>query len=756
MALQPGTRLGPYEILAPLGAGGMAEVYRARDPRLGRDVAVKVLPAAAVADANRLARFAQEARTVASLSHPNLLAIFDVGTGDTPYLVTELLEGETLRQRLERGALSPSDTVAIGLQVAAGLTAAHARGVVHRDLKPDNILVGADGRAKILDFGLATTASDSAASKDGTTTARTLPGVMLGTLGYLSPEQARARPVDQRTDIFAFGAVLFEMLTGARAFHGDSPADTIALILHRPPADLSFGAAVPPALADVVRRCLEQEPDKRYQSAHELALALESISQEASARPLPAAAPPVPASVAVLPFTNLSADAEDQYFSDGLAEDLVNALARLSGLRVASRTSSFRFRGQELDVREIGNDLGVGTVLEGSVRRAGTRLRLTVHLTSVENGYHVWSERYDRELADVFEVQDEVVRAIVAAIAPQLVGEDLTRVRRATTVPAAYDLYLKGRELWNQRSPAVIGAAIRSFEEAIALDPQFAAAYAGLADCYSILWVYGWMPPAQARPRAEEAVRKAFEIDPQLPEAHRARGTFIFQFDQHWRTAGESFVTALALDPHDSLGAATYAMFLATEYRAEEARLHFARALDRDPHSAQVHFLVASAACAMQDSETALRHAERALALQPDALGPRWPQSVGLLMQSRHDEAIELGEQIIARARAPVFVGVLGLIYGRAGRIADARRLSQELHDRAARGEFISPAAHLALELGLGAAGDVVKWLDACADGGAAPFGVAATTRWLLEGQRANPEIDRLLDRINDGARPPA
>jgi serine/threonine-protein kinase len=753
VALDPGTRFGPYEIVAPLGAGGMGEVYRARDPRLGREVAIKVLPSGS-AHGDRLARFVQEARTIAALSHPNLLAIFDVGTGDPPYLVTELLEGETLRTRLARGPLTPTDAVAVGLQIAAGLAAAHGRGIVHRDLKPENLFVTTDGRVKILDFGLATTVAtpDTAGVTAAVTAARTLPGVVLGTLGYLSPEQARARPVDHRTDLFACGAVLFEMLTGQRAFRGDSPADTLALLLHRSPSELSFGPTVPPGLADVVRRCLQQDPARRFQSAPALAHALEGISLEAS-RPIARPPTAAPASVAVLPFVNLSAAPDDQYFGDGLAEDLVNALARMPGLRVASRTSSFRYRGRDVDLRDAGRELGVRAVVEGSVRRAGSRLRLTVHLTDVEDGYHLWSERYDRELTEVFDVQDEMVSAIVAAIAPALVGEDGRTAHRPTTNLQAYDLYLKGRHLWNQRSPTVVGAAIACFEGAIALDPGFAAAFAGLADCYSILRVYGWMPAAQAQPRALEAVRRALALDPQLAAAHRAQGIYTFHFEPRWRAAEESFLTALALDPSDAIGAATYGMFLATAYRGDEARAQLARAIELEPHAAQVHFLVASTACALCDAEMAEHHAARALELQPDALGPRWPQTVAMLMTGRHDEVVTLGEQIVARARAPIFVGVLAMIYARAGRLDDARRLGEELYERAGRGEYVSPASLLALALGLGDLELIHRCLAACDNGGAAPFAVVATNRWLLDTYRGHPEIDALLDRLLDGAR---
>ena len=753
MTLTPGTRLGPYEIVAPIGAGGMGEVYRARDPRLGRDVAVKVLPRAAIDDPDRLARFAQEARTIAALSHPNLLAIFDVGTGEVPYLVTELLDGETLRRRLERGPLGPGDAVAFALQIAAGLAAAHARGVVHRDLKPDNIFVTADARVKILDFGLATTMAAGSPDSTDTTAARTLPGVVIGTIGYLAPEQARARPVDHRADIFACGAVLFEMLTAQRAFRGDSPADTIALLLHRPPSELSFGPGVPPALVAAVRRCLEQDPGRRFQSAHDLALALEAVSHDGTHAVRVASSAPT-ASVAVLPFVNLSAAADDQYFSDGLAEDLVNALTRWPGLRVASRTSSFRFRGRELDVRKAGRELGVGAVLEGSVRRIGTQLRLTVHLTGVEDGYHIWSERFDRELADVFEVQDEVVGAIVAAIAPTLVGAEGGVVRRATSNLHAYDLYLKGRHLWNQRSPSVVGAAIACFEGAIALDPAFAAAYAGLADCYSILRVYGWMAAEQAQPRALEAVTRALALDPQLAAAHRAKGIYTFHFEPHWRAAEDAFVAALALDPHDAICDATYGMFLATAYRFDEARVRLARALERDPFSAQVHFLVASTACAMCDADAAARHAARALELQPDALGPRWPQTVALLMQGATTRSSNSASRW-SRAAGP--------------------RSSSACWRWSTAGPDVSPtpgAWARSCTNGPAAAStsrrracwrwpsawamprSVHRCLAACADGGAAPFAVVATNRWLLEGYRGDAAMDALLDRINDGARP--
>ena len=352
LALSNGTRLGRYEIVGAIGAGGMGEIYRAHDPRLGRDVAIKIISGPAGVD-DGLRRFEQEARAVAALSHPNVLAIFDVGTGKVPFLVTELLRGETLRALVERGPLSAQRTTDLGLQLVAGLAAAHARGIVHRDLKPENVFVTADGGLKILDFGLARRTCHGRGNERSTIGPQTVRGTVLGTAGYMAPEQVRGREVDHRADVFACGAMLFEMLTGRRAFHGDSSADTMSAVLNDPPSALVFSAAVPAALARIVRRCLEKDAGARFQSARELGAALESASKDTA----PSFAQPggrQQTSMAVLPFANVSAEADNQFFSEGLSEDLINALTRVSGLRVASRSSSFRFRGSDADIRQIG------------------------------------------------------------------------------------------------------------------------------------------------------------------------------------------------------------------------------------------------------------------------------------------------------------------------------------------------------------------------------------------------------------------
>lgn len=744
MPLQTGTRLGPYEIVELLGAGGMGEVYRARDPRLGRDVAIKVMTA--LSDRSQALRFQQEARAVAALSHPNVVAIFDVGGDERPFLVTELLRGQTLRSLVERGPVPPAGAVDLSLQAAAGLGAAHEMGIVHRDLKPENLFLMADGRLKILDFGVA-----KMVSADGgvTRTATTSPGMVLGTVGYMSPEQVRGLEADARSDIFALGAVLYELLTARRAFDGPTPADRLAAVLHESPAALHFPAAVPASLVSLVQRCLQKAPEARFQSAREFALAVEALTL---AQPTAAvgAGNAGHSSIAVLPFANLSADPDNEYFSDGLAEDLTSALARLAPLRVAASTSAFRFRRGGRDLREVGRELGVETVLEGSVRRAGGRLRITTRLVDVASGYQLWADRYDRKLADVFDVQDEIVESIVQAIAPTLVPVARAAAHRGTRNLEAYELYLKGRYFWNQRSPAVLPAALRSFEEAVARDPDYALPYCGLADCYTILHAYGWMPPAMCRPKAEQSVERALALEPGLPEARLSRALYVFHFERHWRQARRSFAEALEARPRMAIGQVQYALFLATAYEFQEARERIDLALGLDPDASIIHFLAASACCLTGDFEGAERHATRALELQPESLGARWPLTIALLATGRTSDAIAVGETVVARSRAPVFLGVMSMVYGRAGRLADAQRLARELDERRARGEFVVPFADLGVHLGLENRAGVRDALAACVDGGAAPMAVAGPTRFLLDGYRSDPEIALLLDRLHD------
>lgn len=404
-----GTGLGDFEVLSALGSGGMGEVYRARDRRLERDVAIKVLPRLPSFDPERLHRFEQEAKAAAALNHPNILVVFQMGTyEDVSYLVSELLEGDTLREQVKHGPIALKKAIDYGVQIAHGLAAAHERGIVHRDLKPENLFVTKDARIKILDFGLAKLTHAEGETQLTEQILDTEPGAVLGTAGYMSPEQVRGQAADHRADIFALGAILYETLTGRRAFCKSTTAETMSAILNEEPTPISqIMPSVPPGLQRAMQRCLEKDPEQRFQSATDLAFALEVSSESGSV------STSGNASIAVLPFTNMSTDSENEFFAEGITEEIINALTQIDELHVAARTSAFSFKGKSVDLRIVGERLNVKTVLEGSVRKAGSRVRITAQLINVADGYHLWSERYDRELKDIFEVQDDVAFSIV-------------------------------------------------------------------------------------------------------------------------------------------------------------------------------------------------------------------------------------------------------------------------------------------------------------------------------------------------------
>jgi serine/threonine protein kinase/tetratricopeptide (TPR) repeat protein len=753
-----GQTLGPYTVLSKVGAGGMGEIYRARDPRLGRDVAIKVLPVSVSSDPGRLQRFEREARAVAALSHPNILAVFDVGSSPTPYLVTELLEGETLRGALEKGPLPPKRTVEVAMQLVAGLVAAHDRGIVHRDLKPENVFLTRDGVVKILDFGLAKAAAsaDGSGEGDGPTVTRagaTEAGTVVGTVGYMSPEQVRGQTADPRSDLFATGAMLYEMLSGRRAFQGATPADTMSLVLREAPPELTLPPGTSSALSRVTYRCLEKNPADRFQSARDLKFSLESMAEGSGVAPPATNADE--SSVAVLPFANLSADADNQYFSDGLSEELITALARLPGLRVASRTSSFRFRDGAADVRDIGSQLHVTSVLEGSVRRAGQRLRVTAQLVNVADGYQLWSERYDREMTDVFEIQDGIVGAIVKALAPALTGEASRAVRRGTENPEAYELYLKGRHYWHQRSPATVRLAAQNFQQAIALDPVYALPYCGLADCYGILRVYGWTRAEENRDLAAAAVASAIRLGPDLAEANFSQAFYTFYFARRWREAAQSFARARALDPRSSLNHGYSALFATMERQMADARRFADCARELDPLSPFIHGLSSCAFYVMGDFDEAERSSRRALELQSDYLLGLWTHGLALCGLARFDEGLAALEHAIAVSRAPFFLGAYGLGLARAGQTDRALGVLKELEERASRGEYVPAHTRLNVHVGLGDLAAVRRELAQALDEVTPPFSLWVTNGVFLDACRSDPEVDRLLDAWYEGA-PPA
>ena len=626
-SLLPGTSISHYQIVEKIGAGGMGEVYRAHDPRLGRDVALKVLPAALTGDPDRLRRFEQEARAAAALNHPNILAIYDVGTWQygIPYVVAELLEGETLRARLQNGPLPIRTAILIASQICMGLAAAHDKGIVHRDLKPDNLWLTKDGGVKILDFGLAKLLPEKLVPPDLEATAtETTSTRIMGTLGYMSPEQIRGRSLDQRTDIFSLGAVLYELLSGRRAFQGPTPADTISAILTRDPAELSStNEAIPAVVSGIVRRSLEKNPDDRFHSARDVAFALTAASDPAipevnnssritafnrklllmfflvitafaclwlwspaSIRRVLGRTSTVRA-IAVLPLENLSGNSEQDYFADGMTDELITELANIPDVRVISRSSVKQFRATQQPLSEIANKLHVDAVLEGSVLKQGDRVRITTQLVRASNDLHIWAHTYEGGLSDIIRLQNDVARSVAGAINAKLnpASEQSPQAHPTPVPPAAYDAYLKGLYSSGKLTPDDMQKSYDSFSAAIAADPNFAPAYAGLAEAYS--WAAGleFLPSNQALPKAEAAANRALELDPQIAMAHHALAWVDYALKWDYSSAENEFRRAITLAPNNSTAHLWYGMFLAQRNRPAESLAEMARAKELDPFS---------------------------------------------------------------------------------------------------------------------------------------------------------------------------
>ena len=551
--VKPGTRLGPYEIVALLGAGGMGEVYRARDTRLGRDVAIKVLPAKLASDPDRLRRFEQEARAVAALNHPNILAVYDVGAHEgAPYLVTELLDGETLRDRLKSGGLTVRKVVETAIQIAQGLAAAHEKGIIHRDLKPANIFVTKDGHAKILDFGIAKLAAPKGRVElEGAPTVveATEAGTTLGTVGYMSPEQLRGQPVDHRTDIFSFGCVLYEMLSGKRAFAGETAADTITAVLSKDPAPLSGPSIeITPGLEGLVRRSLEKRPGDRFSSAHDLALALNAIAEGLLTGRPPSDAPAK--SIVVLPFDNLSPDPENAFFADGLTEELIADLSKVRTLRVISRTSAMLLKGSKKDVPTIAREFNVRYVLEGSVRRAGNSLRITAQLIDAAEDAHLWAEKYTGTLDDVFAIQEKVSGSIVTALKLQLTPEEAVRLATHPIPDAlAYEFYLKAKQEILKWTEAGLETALRHLKSGLEIVGPNAVLYAGMAYVHCQYSNLGVRNEEDCRKEAEGCLNRAFELDPESSQGHLVQG-LLLAFENP-REGIKDLQRVLEKDPND-------------------------------------------------------------------------------------------------------------------------------------------------------------------------------------------------------------
>ena len=660
MPLSIGDKLGHYEVLSLLGQGGMGEVYRARDNRLDREVAIKVLPHALARDPDRLARFEREAKVLASLNHPYIATIYGLEeSAQGKALAMELVEGATLKSPVPL-----AEALRIAIQIAEALEAAHKRGVIHRDLKPANIMVTQSG-IKLLDFGLAKV---EAGPEGDETATQTQAGAVLGTAAYMSPEQAQGRQVDARSDIFSLGAVLYELLTGRRAFRGESMASTLASILRDEPGPVDTS----PEIQSLVARCLRKQPADRFQTAAEVGAALDQAARAQGERG---------PSLAVLPFANLSADKENEYFSDGLAEEILNALTQLPGLRVIARASAFAFRGRENAIAEIGEKLRVSSILHGSVRRAGNRIRVNVQLINVADESQLWSERYDREMRDVFDIQDEIAQAIVAQLKVKL-GAKSGRplVKRYTENLEAHSLYLRGNFHLYRFTPEDAAKSLQYLERALVLEPRHAAAWFALADYHIGGAHFGFASPLEEWAQARKSAAKAIETDPEFADAHAAVGFVKAAGDFQWQEGLRAIDTALGMNPASARIHFWRADVLQCLGRSEEALAAALRAVELDPLSTLYRYFCAMDWLIVGQPERAAEHARSTLEIDPNYPLGQLALGEAYSLLGRYEEGIALMEtavQTVSGYFTPA--GFLACGYIRAGRRSDAERYLAEL-----------------------------------------------------------------------------
>ncbi len=735
-----GQSIAHYQVLEKLGEGGMGAVYKARDTHLDRHIALKILRSDRTLDSERKRRFIQEAKAASALNHPNIVHIYDIDSADNvDFIAMEYVSGETLAQLIQHGVVNHEVSVKYAVEIADALSAAHATGIVHRDLKPGNIMVTEQGRIKLVDFGLAKLTEPAIGDVDDPTqTAQphTLEGVVLGTIGYMSPEQISGKKVDNRSDIFSFGVVLYEMLIGRKAFQRENSLSTLQAILTEEPEPCP--ARIPASLQKVIKRCLCKDPNARFQNTADLKLALQDSISPTVATP----------SIAVLPFANLSKEEKDEYFSDGLAEEIINALTRVRGLRVTSRTSAFAFRGKDMDVRDIGIRLNVNHILEGSFRRAGDKIRITAQLINVADGCHVWSERYDGEMTDVFALQDNVARAITDKLRGGFSSStDLVKV--STKNLGAYQLYLEGRHHLYKWTPEAFQRGRQCLERAIALDPEFALAYDSLSELHWFMGFFGLMPPKEAFSVSTWATLRALEIDDSMAEAHAQLGMLRKELDYNWPEVQREFRRALQINPESPTVRLRYAIsLLLPQARLSEAAAEIQSVLQSDPLSLFTIWWLTVMLYLDRRFDLALAQVRRILDLDPAYYLGYW--FLGFILDSKNmsEEAVDaLRQASRLSGRAPVILGWLALMCGHAGKISEAKNILTEL-ETLARNRYVPASSFAWAYLGLDEIDLAFDWLEKAIDS-RDPMIIPLKSYPFLDPLRSDKRYEALARKMN-------
>ncbi len=807
-SLAAGSAIAHYRITSQLGVGGMGEVYLAMDTRLDRQVALKILPASVASDQTRFRRFVQEARAASALNHANVATVYEIGQAGSAaepihFIAMEFVEGHTFKDRMAAGPVGMEELTELVVQVADALDEAHSKGVTHRDIKPANIMITPKGNVKVLDFGLAKVSRAEDAASSASAETRTESGVIMGTVDYMSPEQAMGREVSHPSDVFSFGVVLYEMATGRLPFKGNSATETIDRITHlQPPPMARFNDAVPDALERVVRKCLEKEVGRRYQSARDLLIDLKNLKRDTQASIIhssiiqasmmtpaaPAATTPLPAppaktvslslwtlgglaavlllaaggfywytgrtasigSIAVLPLVNASGNPDAEYLSDGISESLISSLSKLPRLRVMSRSTSFRYKGKDVDPQKVGGELSVGAVFTGKLAQRGETLRIQAELVNVKDGSALWNGQYERRMSDLVAVQEEITNEISGKLRLKLTGDEKkAATKRNTASSEALQAYQKGRFHWNKRAPQDARRAVELFEEAIRIDPNFALAYSGLADSYIALGLGlldGPSAPKDTIPRAKEAASKAISLDENLGEAHASLALAEFFYDWNWVKAEDDYKRAISLNPSYTEAPHTYSHFLMARGRVAESLAMSQRCLEIAPSDVILRVHLGWHYQNARQYDKAVAEYKRILETEPNsALTHRY---LGITYASRkmYPEAIsEMKRAVSLAPGSAALLSELGYAYAASGNSAEARLVIEDLKKMTHR--YVSPFYFALVNAGLGDRTVALDWLEkAYAD--RSDLLVNINVDPLFDGLRTEPRFKELVKKI--------